>query len=74
MRKRLLSLALALVMCLGLTVPASAAKDDRSNLPEYEILSTLPEKLDRPARPTTLEQADLYSHPAGGRQPCQVDR
>ena len=66
MKKRVLSLFLALVMTLGLAAPASAAKDDRSDLPEYEILSMLPEKLDRPARPTTLEQADLYSHPAGG--------
>ena len=66
MRKRVLSLFLALVMTLGLAAPAFAAKDDRSDLPEYEILSMLPEKLDRPARPTTLEQADLYSHPAGG--------
>ena len=66
MRKRVLSLFLVLVMTLGLAAPASAAKDDRSDLPEYEILSMLPEKLDRPARPTTLEQADLYSHPAGG--------
>ena len=66
MKKRVLPLFLAVVMALGLAAPASAAKDDRSDLPEYEILSMLPEKLDRPARPTTLEQADLYSHPAEG--------
>ena len=66
MRKRVLSLFLVLVMTLGLAAPVSAAKDDRSDLPEYEILSALPEKLDRPTRPTTLQQADLYSHPAGG--------
>ena len=66
MRKKFLPLILAIVMALSLAAPVFAAKDDRSDLPEYEILSALPEKLDRPARPTTLEQGDLYSHPAGG--------
>ncbi len=74
MRKKFLPLILAIVMALSLAAPVFAAKDDKSDLPEYEILSALPEKLDRPARPTTLEQGDLYSHPAGGGQPCQVDR
>ncbi len=66
MRKKFLPLILAIVMALSLAAPVFAAKDDKSDLPEYEILSALPEKLDRPARPTTLEQGDLYSHPAGG--------
>ena len=60
MRKRLLSLALALVMCLGLTVPASAAKVDVSNMPNHAVLARLPETLPRPARPTTLEQAYVH--------------
>ncbi len=66
MRKRVLSLFMVIVMALSLAAPAFAAKDDKSDLPEYEILSMLPETLQRPTRPTTLEQADLYGHPDRG--------
>ena len=61
MKKKILSLALALVMCLGLAAPAGAAKIDVSNMPGHEVLAKLPEILrDSGPRPTTLEQADVY--------------
>ena len=65
MRKRLLSLALAMALCLGLAAPASAAKDDRSNLPEYEILSTLPDPVLAPdSAPPPLPPSPSQSPPS----------
>lgn len=55
MKKKALTLILALAILLTLTVPVLAAEDGSSG---HEVLSKLPGSLPKPARPTTLEQAE----------------
>lgn len=55
MKKRALTLLLALAMLLSLTVPVSAVE---APSPGHEVLAKLPATLPKPARPTTLEQAE----------------
>jgi len=73
-KKKLLSLALALVMFLGLTVPASAAKDDRSDLPEYEILSMLPKKLAVEATKSNLNDYELKQKADAKRRQEELEK
>lgn len=62
MKRRLftkpLVLVLVMAMFMTLSVPVSAAKVDVTGMPGHEVLAKLPETLQRPARPTTLEQAE----------------
>lgn len=58
MRKKVTTLLLALVMLFSLTIPALADKIDVSQMPGHEVLVKLPDTLQRPVRPTTLEQAE----------------
>lgn len=53
-----LVLILVMAMFMTLSVPVSAAKVDVTGMPGHEVLAKLPETLQRPARPTTLEQAE----------------
>ncbi len=57
MKKRMLALFLTLTMALTLVTPAFGAKtSELSGLTGHEALSRLPDTLQRPALPTTLEQ------------------
>ena len=56
--KRILYLALTLVMLFSLTVPAFAAGNGITMAAGHEVLAKLPATLQRPTRPTTLEQAE----------------
>ena len=58
MRKKLLSLFLAMGLVLSLAAPASAARINVSNMPGHEMLSFLPATLQRPAYPATVRQTD----------------
>ena len=59
MRKKLLSLFLAMGMALSLAAPAFAAL---SPLRRHTMLEHLPTTLQRPARPATLEQIRDFDH------------
>ena len=58
MKKKLLSLFLAMGMALPLAAPAAAAKVNVSGMPGHEMLSLLPAALQRPAYPATVRQTD----------------
>ena len=57
MKKRVLSLVLSLVLMLPLALTAQAVGNGITTSAGHEVLAKLPAALQRPAQPTTLEQA-----------------